>query len=278
MSFDRAISELLPPSGRVLAVNGSDERLSLEGDYSVTQVDMSGLASLGDEEFDAAVLVDVLERVDDPADVLVRVRELLAEGGSVVTDFRNAGHGSVRLALLTGRFDYRELSPLDGRPRLFTRETIIDLFEQSGYVITHWGRERRQIDGAPLLDGHSIQELLDRDPESTTSAFRVRAEPSAAAAQLTAARAELRSSQEELEALRQSREDAAILREELEAVRAELEALRRAHEQRGRRLVAERLEFANELAALQQHIHAIHQSRSFRYTAVFRRLFGVFRG
>jgi O-antigen biosynthesis protein len=278
VTFDRAIRELLPDSGRVLAVSGTDERLVLDGDYSVTYVDASGLGSLDDEPFDAAVLEDVLDRVDDPAAVLLRVRELLAEGGGVVTTLKNGAHGSVRLALLAGRLEGPQLGPPDGRLRLFTRETIADLFEQAGYLITHWGRERSEIEGAMLLADQEIREVLTRDPESTTSTFRVRAQPSDAAGQLAEARAKLRASQQELEALRESHEDATGLGEEIEAFRSELETLRRAHEERGRRLVAERLEFANELAALQQYIHAIHQSRSFRYTAVFRRLFGAFRG
>jgi SAM-dependent methyltransferase len=258
----------------------------------------------GDERFDVVLFADVLEHLKDPAAVLLRVRPFVAEGGAVVASIPNVAHGSVRLALLAGQFQYRERGLLDAsHVRFFTRDSVQDLFEESGYVITNWVRQRVELGESeiavpPLFSRDSIQELLARDPESTTYQFIVRAVSSDEASKLAAAHQELREAREELEDTRplrkalegleaelaEARAELEALRplrqavEELEGAREELDALRRAHEERGRRLVAERLEFANELGELQRHLEALHRSRSFRYTAVFRKFFGVFRG
>jgi O-antigen biosynthesis protein len=258
----------------------------------------------GDERFDAVLFADVLEHLKEPAAVLRRIRPLVAEGGAVVASIPNIAHGSVRLALLAGQFQYRERGLLDtSHVRFFTRDSVQDLFEATGYVITTWERQRVELGESEiavpaLLSRDSIRELLAGDPETTTYQFIVRALPADEASELAAAHHQLAGAREELEEARplkeaiarleaelaESRRELEALRphagaaEELAAARQELEALRRAHEERGRRLVAERLEFANELAELQRHIHAIHQSRSFRYTAPFRRFFSTLRG
>jgi hypothetical protein len=264
-----SVTELVPRGGRVLAVGECAEALpDARGEFAVTPVETNGLAALGSDRFDVVFLGAALERSEDPAVLLRRVQPLLAEdGGAVVASVMNVAHGSVRLALLSGRLD----GVLGDRRRFFSRESIEDLFAETGYVITHWVRERAEIEGSAVLGGASVREMVVADPESTTYRFIVRAVPSDAAAQLAAAHAELRALRSELDALRRSAEDA-------EGLKDELEALRRAHEERGKRLVAERLEFANELGELQRHLEALHRSRSFRYTAVFRRFFGLFRG
>lgn len=257
----------------------------------------------GQERFDVVLFADVLEHLKDPAAALRRIRPFVAAEGVVVASIPNVAHGSVRLALLAGQFQYRERGLLDvSHIRFFTRDSVQDLFESSGYVITNWIRQRVDIGGAeipvpPAAGRDSVRELVAADPESTTYQFIVRAVLSDEATQLAAAHTELRGVQDELEEARLLREEVTRLREELaaaarelealrplkesqgelEAARAELAALRRAHEERGKRLVAERLEFSNELGELQRHLEALHRSRSFRYTAVFRSFFGVFR-
>jgi O-antigen biosynthesis protein len=271
-SDPNVVLDLLPRGARVLALGDAAARLlDGRGDFSVTHAAADGLDKLGEEQFEVVVLVDALERVPDPRALLNRVRELLVTDGAVVASLPNAAHGSVRLALLAGRFDQREGGPLDGQRRFFTREAISDLFEESGYVITHWARERFDYsDGGPPGE-EAIREVLAADPESTTYRFAVRAVPSDGATQLAAAHEELRSVRTELESLRAAAKD-------VDGLKEELEALRRAYEERGRRVVAERLEFANELGELQRHLDALHRSRSFRYTAPLRRFLGIFRG
>jgi SAM-dependent methyltransferase len=85
-------------------------------------------------EFDAALFGDVLEHLEDPGAALVRVRPWLAPGGVVVLSVPNAGHWSILDDLLRGRFDYVPYSLLSGTHlRLFTRRTLGDLLEASGF-------------------------------------------------------------------------------------------------------------------------------------------------
>jgi SAM-dependent methyltransferase len=140
-------------------------------------------AELGDDRFDVILFADVLEHLRDPAALLKRVRPSLTTGGSIVASVPNIAHGSVRLALLSGEFRYRELGLLDNTHlRFFTRESIQDMFEESGYVITQWVRQRLPIDqteinvpGGPLVEG--ARRLLADDHEATTYQFVLRALP-----------------------------------------------------------------------------------------------------
>jgi 2-polyprenyl-3-methyl-5-hydroxy-6-metoxy-1,4-benzoquinol methylase/uncharacterized coiled-coil protein SlyX len=142
--------------------------------------------ALGGDRFDAILFADVLEHLRDPAALLKRVQPFLAEGGSVIASIPNVAHGSVRLALLGGEFRYRELGLLDNTHlRFFTRESIQDLFEESGYLIAEWVRQRLSIDetevavpSGPIVD--AARSLLAGDAEATTYQFIVRAVPTLA--------------------------------------------------------------------------------------------------
>jgi 2-polyprenyl-3-methyl-5-hydroxy-6-metoxy-1,4-benzoquinol methylase len=84
--------------------------------------------------FDAILFGDVLEHLEDPSDALVRVRPWLAPRGVVVVSVPNLGHWAIVDDLVRGRFDYVPYSLLSGtHVRFFTRQTLVDLFEASGY-------------------------------------------------------------------------------------------------------------------------------------------------
>jgi methionine biosynthesis protein MetW len=255
---------------------------------------------LGDERFDAVLFADVLEHLKDPGALLRRVQQFIGEGGVVVASIPNVAHASVRLALLAGRFRYRPQGLLDETHlRFFTRDSIRELFEECGYVVTHWFRitaapEESEL-AADARGAPPVGEFLARDPEASTYQFVVRAVPSHASAQLAAARSLLDEAKAELDDLRPLPETLRERVAELEAVRAELEAVRRAHEAQARHLVSERLAFADEfeseleplrdelewrkgvMEAQEEELSMLKASRSLRYTEPLRRLAGLFR-
>jgi SAM-dependent methyltransferase len=222
-------------------------------------------AELGSERFDAILFADVLEHLREPAALLKRVRPLLAEGGVVVASIPNIAHASVRLALLGGSFRYRDQGLLDETHlRFFTREGVEDLFESSGYVVTHWVRRRLEVDETEIPVPRGVpaeaRAWATGDPEATTYQFVVRSVPSEPAAQIQAWRAKVDEARAELDDLRP-------LRAEVETLRAEAAEVRRAHEVLQRRLLAERAAFAQGIAAVEEGVYG---SRSWRYTAPMR--------
>src|SRR4051794_10755635 len=141
------------------------------------------LETFGDDRFDVVVFGDVLEHLRDPLAALRKARTVLAERGSVVASIPNIAHGSVRLALLAGRFDYQELGLLDNtHVRFFTRSSIEDLFREAGMVPID---VRRTTAGffdtpVPVRESEFAPEVVDAvlaDPESTTYQFVLRAVP-----------------------------------------------------------------------------------------------------
>ena len=87
----------------------------------VENLDLSG--ELEKESFDVVVFGDVLEHLKDPLHTLKRLKPFLNPEGYVVASIPNVAHGSVRLALLKGKFQYQSLGLLDDTHlRFFTRE------------------------------------------------------------------------------------------------------------------------------------------------------------
>ena len=241
-------------------------------------------AELAGEEFDVVLFADVLEHLKEPADVLRRVRPFVAENGVVVASIPNIAHASVRLALLGGEFRYREWGLLDDTHlRFFTRASIQDLFEETGYTVTHWMRQRldvgeTEIKVPPVPD--AVREWLASDPEATTYQFVLQALVSESSAQLRLLREEIeelrpdRDAAAHLAAAREELGELRPLRDEVASLRAEIEAVRRAHEVQGQRLINERVAFAEGLAHVQATVYGSH---SWRLTAPLRAFMGFLR-
>lgn len=104
----------------------------------VADIEREDLAGLfPGRTFDAVVFGDVLEHLRNPEEVLRSAVGLLAPGGSIVISVPNVSHGSLRLALLQGRWDYRETGLLDRTHlRFFTRDSLTTLLRSAGLVAT----------------------------------------------------------------------------------------------------------------------------------------------
>jgi 2-polyprenyl-3-methyl-5-hydroxy-6-metoxy-1,4-benzoquinol methylase len=133
--------------------------------------------------FDAIVFADVLEHLKDPGPVLEDALSLLSPRGHVVVSIPNVAHGAVRLALLQGRWRYTDRGLLDStHVRFFTRQTVVDLLEDSGLVI----EELRSTVADPIqtevdVDGRNLPvgvvEWVRDQPEALAYQFVASARP-----------------------------------------------------------------------------------------------------
>lgn len=135
----------------------------------------------GTESFDVVVFGDVLEHLADPLAVLRKVLPLLAGSGSVVASIPNVAHGSVRLSLLQGRFDYRPLGLLDSTHlRFFTRGSVHELLREAGLVPIDMRRTTAGIFDTEVAIrredfDEGVVDAVVGDPDSTTYQFVFRA-------------------------------------------------------------------------------------------------------
>ncbi len=65
------------------------------------------------QQFDIAIFGDILEHLRNPWKLLEETRQLLKPDGYVVASIPNIAHGAIRLSLLQGKFEYKELGILD---------------------------------------------------------------------------------------------------------------------------------------------------------------------
>lgn len=128
----------VPPRSRVLDIGGADGSVArvlaargarvtvVERDADALEAlraagvevvggDVEHLAdeALGVAAFDVVLLLDVLEHLVHPAELLARVARWLVPGGLVMISVPNVAHGAVRVSLLQGRFPRPEVGLLD---------------------------------------------------------------------------------------------------------------------------------------------------------------------
>lgn len=225
------------------------------------------LAMFGPDSFDVVVFGDVLEHLRDPLPLLRSSVGLLRPGGSVVISVPNVAHGSVRLALLQGRWEYNELGLLDAtHVTFFTRASLLRMLERAGLgVVTMWPTHADAlstevgVDVGRLPDG--AVDWVRQQPDADVYQFVLRAvvdDADAAVARLHAQVRVLESERDEaLAAVRTAQSEA---RERADAEHAALGAAL------GR---AERAE---------SELEALYATRVLRAAAAPRRLYGRLRG
>lgn len=136
---------------------------------------------LGEDRFDVIVAADVLEHLRDPLATLRALRSFLKPEGWFVVSLPNVAHASVRLALLEGRFDYRDLGLLDHTHlRFFTHESIARLFDQAELAMVEVHRQEAPIDTTEIpVDTEAVPKevirQLENDPDARTYQFVVKA-------------------------------------------------------------------------------------------------------
>jgi SAM-dependent methyltransferase len=110
-------------------------------DIEVSDVGMAKLEFRHDR-FDVVLALDVLEHLADPWSVLHRLRSMMAPDGILIASIPNVAHYKVSLPLLLrGQWNYTNEGLLDRTHlRFFTRDTVMSLFEESGFSVQKFGR------------------------------------------------------------------------------------------------------------------------------------------
>jgi SAM-dependent methyltransferase len=140
-----------------------------------------------ERDFDCVMFADVLEHLRDTS-ILRRARGWLKAGGNIIASTGNIALWFMRLALLSGRFQYAPRGILDEtHVHLYTRDSFRDLIVSAGYRVTKedWTViPLEKIAGAaPALEKataviDSFQYALARSrPELFAYQFVIQAEP-----------------------------------------------------------------------------------------------------
>lgn len=244
---------------RVVAVEVDAEAAQFAEEFAerVIVEDLSqpeALATLGEATFDVVLAGDVLEHLPDPLTLLRRCRKLLRPDGYLVASVPNIAHVDVRLALLHGRWQYRDWGLLDRTHlRFFTRLSLNELLHTAGFapveirrVVRPPGTTEFAEDMQPV--NASALDVALEDPEAETYQFVVRAILDVADPVAKGAHSRL---------------------ELVELV--ELEIARR------RGLEAELATMTSDFYEAQQMVDVLLSSRTFRYTERPRRVFARLR-
>jgi O-antigen biosynthesis protein len=140
-------------------------------------------ALFGEEKFDVVLFSDVLEHLIDPVAVLASVKAILTPGGYVCASIPNVTHGSIRLALLAGRFRYMEQGLLDRTHlRFFNRGGVAELFAAAGYAVREWNQTNVGVFASEMALREqdypaALMRALETTPDHLVYQFVVRAEP-----------------------------------------------------------------------------------------------------
>ena len=118
------------------------------------------LEQLDSQRFERILLLDVLEHLKNPGQILKQCHGALKREGFLVVSLPNVANITTRLMLLFGRFSYQERGILDKTHlRFFTRKSARRLLEDNGYSITE---ERETVVPAELVLGLSPDNLVMR--------------------------------------------------------------------------------------------------------------------
>src|SRR5580704_3996176 len=118
------------------------------------------IRQLGAKRFDRVLLLDVLEHLRHPEQILRQSHDVLKRDGLLIVSLPNIANIHVRLMLLFGRFNYTERGILDKTHlRFFTRKTARQLLESNGFSIVE---EKETIIPVELVLGWSPENIVLR--------------------------------------------------------------------------------------------------------------------
>ena len=130
-------SELVRAGNHLVGVDNSPKVPLHAGYGNVINADLESGLPQTNAQFDRILLLDVLEHLRDPANLLAQCRAALDSRGKMIVSVPNAVNLTVRLMMLLGRFEYSDRGILDwSHLRFFTKRSVGALLKRHGYRIT----------------------------------------------------------------------------------------------------------------------------------------------
>jgi len=129
------------PGTRVIGIERNPSAAAHAGqvidDVICASLDDVNLAQhVGDVQIDTVLVLDILEHLYDPWRALVRIRSWLNPGTRVIASVPNIRNLQSLDHLAGGRWEYGPNGVLDiTHVRFFTRETLRQMFEETGYTV-----------------------------------------------------------------------------------------------------------------------------------------------
>lgn len=158
-----SVSEDLVEKGHELT--SVDQRAKGEQRAGVTLIehdlDENWLEALGEQRFDGALALDVVEHLSDPEEGMVRLFKVLDQHGTLILSTGNVAFLPIRMMLAFGAFNYGRRGILDlTHKRLFTLKSFRRLANNQGFDV-----ERILGFGVPLTDlapGSMLAAFIER--------------------------------------------------------------------------------------------------------------------
>lgn len=97
-------------------------------------------------KFDAIIMADVIEHLVNPTEAVKKVKKLLKPGGKLIFSIPNMANATVRLELLSGRFEYKNIGLLDKTHLHFYDQAEVErVLAESGFEIEKFNNTVRSI-------------------------------------------------------------------------------------------------------------------------------------
>lgn len=133
--------ELAKAGNRVSGVDALPEASQREAMVAYYQANLDDgiggvIDHLNGKAFDRVLLLDVLEHLQHPNQLLQQCQRVLGPHGIAIVSLPNVANITVRLMLLAGKFNYTDRGILDKTHlHFYTRKTAKRLLEESGYRV-----------------------------------------------------------------------------------------------------------------------------------------------
>lgn len=132
--------ELTKKSCEVWGMDNNREALKKAAKYCrktiIRDVDVRTNLSVPKKYFDYVIILDVIEHLVHPENILSLIKPHLKNGGKIILSTPNIAHASIRWMLLKGDFHYASHGIMDDtHVHFYTRDSFADLLKGNGFAI-----------------------------------------------------------------------------------------------------------------------------------------------